>query len=89
MTTKAIVFVKKECGPSQQYRAALKKHLDIKNLQVINVDSYPSLARDYKLKALPTTLLIEDDSVEVSQQKYKTLVGYSPELINRIKEHTQ
>ena len=89
MTKTIIVFVKKECGPSQQARALLKKHPDLKGLQIINVDSFPRMAREYNLKALPTTIFVEDMSVDFSSQVYKKVVGFSPELITKIKEFMQ
>lgn len=72
------VLYKLGCGPSKELLDALKRE-GVK-ISKLNIDSNPHYAAKRNIKATPTTLLIENKKL------IKEYVGFSEELVNKLKE---
>lgn len=66
------------CGPSKQMELLLKK-VDFE-FDLHRLESEPRLARDYGIKAVPTTIIVDQQNKPI-----KTFVGYSKQLPEMIK----
>ncbi len=65
------------CGPCKMLSPILEKIEEVKILKV-NVDEYPSLARDYAVMSIPCLILFEEG------KEKKRKIGFIPE--NQLKE---
>ncbi|MFT4224768.1 thioredoxin domain-containing protein [Dysgonomonas sp.] len=78
---KIIKFEKADCNPC----VMVSQYLDSKStaFEVINPFNNPEVAVKYKIRSVPTTLLIENDKVLMRS------IGYQPEELNQIIEALQ
>ncbi len=78
---KIIKFEKADCNPC----VMVSKYLDSKStvFETINPFNNPEVAVKYKIRSVPTTLLIENDEVLMRS------IGYQPEELNQIIEALQ
>lgn len=78
---KIIKFEKSDCNPC----VMVSKHLDSKStvFETINPFNNPEVAVKYKIRSVPTTLLIENDEVLMRS------IGYQPDELNQIIEALQ
>lgn len=59
-----LVFSASWCGNCKPYKEMLyKNNFQIDDISVIDVDEAPSLASEYQVRSVPTTVLIEDGNV--------------------------
>lgn len=70
------------CGPCKMLARTLETIKDNANIFKINVDNFPSLAQQYKIKSLPTLLMLRDGKV---LHRIDGAVGQS-EIIGKLEE---
>ncbi len=78
---KIIKFEKADCNPC----VMVSQYLDAKSttFEAINPFNNPEIAVKYKIRSVPTTLLIENDEILMRS------IGFQPDELNRIIEALQ
>jgi|688.fasta_scaffold00240_75 thiol-disulfide isomerase/thioredoxin len=54
---------------------------DIYNIVIIDIDESPDLKKHFKIRVVPTTIILNDDSLEVAR-----ITGYDNSYQNRLKK---
>jgi len=80
---KLLVFSASWCGPCKAFKPTLLE-LDQERLVYIDIDELPEIRRDYNVQSVPTTILVDEDGVELER-----LVGGQPlsklqDLLDRV-----
>jgi len=77
---KVIKFYKQNCSPCDQVDAHLKR-MGVE-YHSINAYDQPDVAAKYRIRGVPTVLVLNDNGVEIARS-----VGYKPEILNDILDY--
>ena len=69
------IFHASWCSPCRRLKSFLSNDKDIKkwySISMIDIDKFPELAKKYRVKSVPTTILLDSDNDEIVR-----IIGYS------------
>lgn len=79
---KVLVFTAAWSAPCKQYKKRLTKGYFKFDYTIHDIEQEPKFADKYSILGIPTTIILNDDGVEI-----KRLIGFAPneDTINKIK----
>ena len=75
------IFSASWCSPCRRLKSFLIKDKDIKNeydITYIDIDKFPELSKKYRVKSIPTTIILEEGS------EMRRIVGYDSGYKNKL-----
>ena len=77
-------FTASWCGPCQQFKPVMEElKSDGLPIEIIDIDANESLARNFKVRSVPTTVIMEGDN------EVERLIGAKPKQVIREKLESQ
>lgn len=64
---KILIFSASWCGPCKAYKEAVKDILSSPNIICYDIDEYKELTQTYKIQAVPTTIVLDENGTEINR----------------------